>query len=433
MRLKRILACLAALGIVGLLAAFGRDATPQSGPEVRAEVEARNPWTGLHPNNAADVFRFAIVSDRTGGHRAGVFARAVEQLNWMQPEFVICVGDLVEGATAERLPGEWKEFETLVGRLPMPFFFVPGNHDFGAHRSPAWTERFGRDHYHFTYKGVLFLVLNSNVETSFGRLGRAQVEWAKRVLADNANARWTVVVLHHPLWHMPLLDRSEWLDIEKALAGRKYTVICGHFHTYRKWVRQGMNYYMLATTGGASGLSGPAYGQFDEIAWVTMKPEGPVLCNLMTDGIYPDDLVLPRPTESAGPGDDPRTVPWPRVELRVLVDGKPAAGKLVSVYPQPARPNEPPPLFGYVGPDGLVVPIRERLRPGTYAVTVSECNGQLTGRPVDAEVRALHSPPVAAAYGHPETSELKIDVTGGRVDTTRATLDLRSAAVPAGR
>ena len=49
----------------------------------------------------------------------------------MRPEFVVSVGDLIEGYTDDPavLDREWDEFEGFVGRLQMPFFYVPGNHD----------------------------------------------------------------------------------------------------------------------------------------------------------------------------------------------------------------------------------------------------------------------------------------------------------------
>ena len=58
-----------------------------------------HPWSNLDFNNDPDNFQFAIVTDRTGGHRAGVFEDAIRKLNLLQPEFVISVGDLIEGYT----------------------------------------------------------------------------------------------------------------------------------------------------------------------------------------------------------------------------------------------------------------------------------------------------------------------------------------------
>ena len=40
-----------------------------------------HPWSHLEVNNDPDNFQFAIVTDRTGGHRAGVFMDAINKLN----------------------------------------------------------------------------------------------------------------------------------------------------------------------------------------------------------------------------------------------------------------------------------------------------------------------------------------------------------------
>src|SRR5262249_23006814 len=74
---------------------------PSAGGELQVQVEERNPWTNLRLNNGPDTFSFAIVSDRTGGHRARIFSQAVEQLNLLQPQFVLSVGDLIEGYTED--------------------------------------------------------------------------------------------------------------------------------------------------------------------------------------------------------------------------------------------------------------------------------------------------------------------------------------------
>ena len=51
----------------------------------------------LKLNDDPDQFHFAVVSDRTGGHRAqGLFPR-VQQISLLQPTFVMSVGDLIEG------------------------------------------------------------------------------------------------------------------------------------------------------------------------------------------------------------------------------------------------------------------------------------------------------------------------------------------------
>src|SRR5207247_10126493 len=128
--MRRLFMLAATVLVIVLATALSQAPVPPTG-ELRVELEERNPWTNLHLNNDPADFRFAIVSDRTGGHRARIFSQAVEQLNLLQPEFVLCVGDLIEGKSdkVDALGDEWKEFQTYVARLQMPFFYLPGHHD----------------------------------------------------------------------------------------------------------------------------------------------------------------------------------------------------------------------------------------------------------------------------------------------------------------
>lgn len=42
-------------------------------------------------------FRFSILGDRTGGARPGVYEQAGREIDQLQPDFVMHVGDLIEG------------------------------------------------------------------------------------------------------------------------------------------------------------------------------------------------------------------------------------------------------------------------------------------------------------------------------------------------
>jgi len=90
------------------------------------------PWTDTLINDSEQKFTFAVVTDRTGGHRKGVWEKGVEKLNLMQPAFVVSVGDLIEGYTENirRIDRQWNEFNEMVNQLEMPFFYVACNHDY---------------------------------------------------------------------------------------------------------------------------------------------------------------------------------------------------------------------------------------------------------------------------------------------------------------
>ncbi|MFN4261856.1 MAG: metallophosphoesterase [Gemmataceae bacterium] len=293
--MKRLGVVTLAIGILIVAATFSRAVKENGHPaDLHVQRENRNPWTNLNLNNHPEDFRFAVVSDRTGGHRAEVFSRAVDQLNLLQPEFVVSVGDLIEGYTEDRptLDAEWLEFQSFVCRLQMPFFYLPGNHDItNAVMEKLWQEKFGRSYYHFVYRNVLFLMLNSeDPPGGLGSLSPEQVAYMRQAINDNSNVRWTLLFLHKPIWNYANLERNGWLDIEAALGNRPYTVFAGHHHRYQKFIRNGRSYYQLATTGGISKMRGREYGEFDHIVWITMKKDGPVLANILLDGVYPEDM-----------------------------------------------------------------------------------------------------------------------------------------------
>ena len=128
--------------------------------------------------------------------------------------------------------------------------------------------------------------------TQVATFTKKQVEFVQKTVSENKTP-WTLVFLHRPVWADKNVAESGWLEIEKALAGRRYTVFAGHRHIYKRYERNGQRYYQLATTGGASKLRGLPFGEFDHLVWVTMKKDGPVLANLMMDGIFGEDLSEP--------------------------------------------------------------------------------------------------------------------------------------------
>lgn len=412
--MKKLLLGLSTTALLAVAVAFSRqamDTQPGKQDVLQVASEARNPWTHLRMNNDPQDFQFVIVSDRTGGHREKIFSRAVEQINLLQPEFVLSVGDLIEGYTTDKdkIADQWREFQNFTARLQMPFFYVVGNHDVtNATMEKIWEEKFGRRYYHFVYKGVLFLLLNSEDPPGSSAIGKDQVEFARKVLDENKDVRWTVVALHKPIWRDADIGKNGWSEVEKLLAGRNYTVFAGHVHRYQHTVRQGMNYYQLATTGGGSRLRGVKYGEFDHVVWVTMKKNGPVLANIMLDGIYPDDLQAPNTHEPVTVYDRKPTHP---VKGWVYMDGAPATGAAVSFHLK--APGAKAPRFigdARVEGDGSFVMSSaapfDGVPAGDYVVTVTN-DGRFS---LDGRRPVLEIP---EKYTKPGTSDLNVAVKSG--------------------
>ena len=308
----------------------------------RGDQESK-PYTHLNFQNNPDNFQFAVIGDLTGGNRPGVFPAAVDLLNLLQPDFVMSVGDFIEGYDEDEalLKTWWDEVDESANHLDMPLFFVMGNHDVNLPPSEkVWFERVGakRGYSHFVYKDVLFLLMSTDnppksdpgpeltdkyekvktgkVSSEEGRaiveeleawagavnISDTQVEYFKKVLADNPKVRWTIGFMHAPAWSQS--DPGNFAKIETLLADRPYTMFAGHTHTYDYAYRNGRDYITMGMTGGLA----PAHattGNMDHVAWVTMTEDGPVISNLLLNGILDkrgavpalQDFLLHRPRQ----------------------------------------------------------------------------------------------------------------------------------------
>ncbi|MEC8831441.1 MAG: metallophosphoesterase [Bacteroidota bacterium] len=286
------------------------------------------PWTSETFETTEDDFTFGIISDLNGGEREGVYAIAVEQLNMLDPTFVLSVGDLIDGGTEDtlQLKKEWDSFEERTAKLNMPFFHLGGNHDLtNPVMREFWKNRFGPRYYHFIYEDVLFLMMDSEdyeeermmeiytararalkiisgeiegkyeeseyynmPERSIGGMSKEQLDYFTKVLENNTDVKWTFVLMHKPLWMRE--DEKGLGPLEDVLADRDYTVINGHFHSFSNQIRKGHSYTILGTTGGSQNSKDSM--AFDHVSLVRMAKK-PVITHLKMEGILTEQGVVP--------------------------------------------------------------------------------------------------------------------------------------------
>lgn len=249
--------------------------------------------TGLPFNDDTSLLRFAIVADLWGGLRPAVFKDAVDKLQLLQPQLVLSVGDLIDGKSYDPLEisAQWDEFDKAIKPLGMPFFYVPGNHDISnTIMETEWRKRLGSPYYHFVYKNVLFLCINTE-DGGRGGIREAQVAYFRKAIEENPSVRWTFLFMHRPVWQGKG-DRQEGYEkIEALLKGRSYTLFSGHHHTYLSVLKNGNKHFVLGSTGGGSDLRGERFGEFDHITLVTLDKTEPRIVNLKLDGIIKEDVV----------------------------------------------------------------------------------------------------------------------------------------------
>lgn len=264
-----------------------------------AEVDPRRFFTNrtgadLPLPGEEEAFFFVVFGDRTGGPAEGVsvLADAVRDTNLLEPDFVMTVGDLVEGYNQS---GEWmeqtREFKEIMDRLLCPWFPVAGNHDIywrGEGRPPGEHEaeyemHFGPLWYAFTHKNCLFIALYSdegNPETgekNFNKpecqvMSEAQFSWLKETLQRGRDMDHIFLFLHHPRW-LGGNYGDDWEKVHRELvaAGNVTAVFAGHIHRMRYDPRDGIEYVALATVGGGQSHVVPEAGWLHQYHIVTVR------------------------------------------------------------------------------------------------------------------------------------------------------------------
>ncbi|MFW5757280.1 MAG: metallophosphoesterase [Bacteroidota bacterium] len=249
----------------------------------------RLPWTKT-PGVDADNFRFIIAGDLTGGEQPGVFDQAVKRINDLAPDFVITVGDLIEGYTHSQneMQRQWETFLRSLQKLEAPFFFAPGNHDITTEMLlREWKRRLGHHYYNFYVGNVLFLVLNST-EPGVNGFSEKQVNYVSSVLEEHRKGDPVFVILHNALWGMEGKQGVEKLN--DAFDRHEVTFFCGHEHRYQFRMYNGKHHYMLAALA-AGGKKGASLGEFHNMMQVTVKNENIRIANIELEGLHPHDIV----------------------------------------------------------------------------------------------------------------------------------------------
>lgn len=251
----------------------------------------KKPYTYL-PDRIGETYRFVIIGDLTGGEEPGVFDYAIERINELAPDFVMCVGDLVEGYTKDKdvIDGQWERFNGSLAKLEVPFFYMAGNHDVG---NPVlqqdWDERFGTAYYTFTVNSDLFIVLNT-FEPDVDGISQQQADYLKEKILAHPKENRLFVFSHDALWLK--FDEHGIKELAPLLQERNTTYFCGHEHRYLNKTHLGQQHYMLAGVAtGDPGMRGIELGEFHNLMYATSSPSKFSLSNIKLEGLLPLRVV----------------------------------------------------------------------------------------------------------------------------------------------
>jgi 3',5'-cyclic AMP phosphodiesterase CpdA len=180
--------------------------------------------------------------------------KCIEEVNLINPDFVIISGDLVFGQLYPfEYSREYKICYDMIQSFDVPTFLCPGNHDgyfkFGEDGFDFWKEYFGPLNYSFNFGNYHFIAINSYDWSPIkrrailfvpltwgGYISDDQLNWIEEDL-NKKNANMTFMFLHHnPLWDTKsesLLRFEYYNRNELCLLIEKYKVnmvLAGHVH-----------------------------------------------------------------------------------------------------------------------------------------------------------------------------------------------------------
>jgi predicted phosphodiesterase len=197
-------------------------------------------------------FRFSILGDRTGGATEQVYGRIWREVDLLHPDFVINVGDTIEGGGDDRAAAQWEELRPLFARYKhYPLYFTPGNHDvFSDTSEQIYEKETGRPaYYSFNYEEAHFTVLDNSRTVM---LTADQIAFLVKDLEKNKSRRPKFVFFHKPYW-IPLLKLGAG-DFPLHQVAKKYGVeyvVSGHGHQFVRLVREGIVYMEVGSSGGS--------------------------------------------------------------------------------------------------------------------------------------------------------------------------------------
>lgn len=200
--------------------------------------------------------RFAILGDRTGETQGSVYADVWKEVKAERPNFVLNVGDTIQGLDDATAEAEWQAVEGSVGEAWWKkLFLAPGNHDIWSDASQALFEKHSRQARHYSFdRGPVHVTILDNSRGD--QLSAAELEFLENDLAHTTQPV-KFVVSHRPSWLFPVMLHNANFPLHKLM--KRYGVQCviaGHVHQMMYGEMDGVKYVSMPSAGGHLRASG---------------------------------------------------------------------------------------------------------------------------------------------------------------------------------
>ncbi|MBU1948568.1 MAG: metallophosphoesterase [Candidatus Eisenbacteria bacterium] len=236
--------------------------------------------------------RFAVIGDRSSGHVPGIYGRIVREIERLKPDFVMTVGDMIEGGIEDSLTIEqlWADYLELVEPLSMPIHYAPGNNDIWSDLSERIYRRYaGEPYYSFTHEFLHFVILDNSRISNSTEFSKGQIEWLEADLKQHQDALYTLVFFHKPFWNESIVVDAPDLLHEIFVKYGVDAVFSGHYHQYFSGRYDEIIYTNMGSSGG--GTTPSPSGLKYHYAWVTVDEAGIHIAPIHMGSVLPWDIL----------------------------------------------------------------------------------------------------------------------------------------------
>jgi len=254
-------------------------------------------FLSLSANTDEQDFEFAVVGDRTGGAVGNVFNEIIGEVKLLNPDFVINVGDLIEGYVEDIsiINAQWDSVLNIIKDLPSKFYFVPGNHDIQNNQDREVFEKRTncKRYYSFDYKNTHFIILDNSMTqwTMPQQMDEEQINWLKADLEKNKNAENIFVFFHVPTWYNSFQNNipDPLVDLFKNYGVG--IVFSGHNHSYTYLNQNNIEFIVVGSSGGGMDDNDFAKGNFYQFLQVSVKAKKHKIAVVKKGNVLPCDIV----------------------------------------------------------------------------------------------------------------------------------------------
>lgn len=259
---------------------------------LRADIVAQNFSVNAEP------FTFVFITDihiQPKRNAVEGFKKAIDEINKINPDFVITGGDLIYdalGVSYERADSLFNLYNETIKLINSPVYNTIGNHeifgwyeksnvqkdhtDFGKN---MYENRIGKTYFSFEHKGVKFFILDSIEEIPeggkyYGYVSDEQIDWLKKEMQTVDTLTPIVISTHIPfITTFSQIKAGSQKENERGLVVENskevldlFTshnlklVLQGHLHYYEDLNIQGKTRFITAGAVSARWWHGPNFG-----------------------------------------------------------------------------------------------------------------------------------------------------------------------------